>query len=85
MFVEPQEPGKGREVESAIKGGAIPKEFIPELKKNWSVSDSGILAGSFSGYKVIIVDGLHHDVDSSVLAFGLQVEHALKKLVLKVD
>ena len=33
LFVEPQEPGKGREVESAIKGGAIPKEFIPGVEK----------------------------------------------------
>ena len=73
LFVEPQEPGKGREVESAIKGGAIPKEFIPGVEKGIeTVSDSGILAGfPMIDYKVTIVDGLHHDVDSSVLAFEL--------------
>ena len=44
LNVEPQEPGKGRLVESAIKGGAIPKEFIPGVEKGIeTVSDSGIL------------------------------------------
>ena len=46
LAVEPLEPGKGREVESKIKGGAIPKEFIPGVEKGIeSVADSGILAG----------------------------------------
>ena len=73
LLVEPQEPGAGRLVESKIKGGAIPKEFIPGVEKGIeSVSDSGILAGfPLIDYKVTIVDGLHHDVDSSVLAFEL--------------
>ena len=44
-----------------------------------SVSDSGILAGfPIIDYKVKILDGLHHDVDSSVLALKLQVEHVLE-------
>ena len=46
LQVEPLEPGKGREVENKIKGGAIPKEFIPGVEKGVeSVADSGILAG----------------------------------------
>ena len=59
LFVEPQEPGKGREVESAIKGRF--KEFIPGVEKGIeTVSDSGILAGfPLIDYKVTIVDGLH--------------------------
>ncbi len=71
LLVEPLEPGKGREVENKIKGGAIPKEFIPGVEKGVeSVADSGILAGfPMIDYKVTILDGLHHDVDSSVLAF----------------
>ena len=81
LFVEPQEPGKGRDVESAIKGGAIPKEFIPGVEKGIeSVSDSGILAGfPLIDYKVTIVDGLHHDVDSSVLAFELASRACFKE------
>jgi elongation factor G len=73
LLVEPQEPGAGRTVESKIKGGAIPKEFIPGVEKGIeTISDGGILAGfPMIDYKVTILDGLHHDVDSSVLAFEL--------------
>ena len=73
LLVEPLDPGKGREVENKIKGGAIPKEFIPGVEKGVeSVADSGILAGfPLIDYKVTILDGLHHDVDSSVLAFEI--------------
>ena len=73
LLVEPQEPGKGREVDSKIKGGSIPKEFIPGVEKGIeTISDGGILAGfPMIDFKVTILDGLHHDVDSSVLAFEL--------------
>ncbi len=73
LNVEPLEPGKGREIENKIKGGAIPKEFIPGVEKGVeSVADNGILAGfPLIDYKVTILDGLHHDVDSSVLAFEI--------------
>tara|TARA_X000001036_G_scaffold344761_1_gene324422 strand:- start:186 stop:2264 length:2079 start_codon:yes stop_codon:yes gene_type:complete len=73
LSVEPLEPGKGREVENKIKGGSIPKEFIPGVEKGvLSVAESGILAGfPVIDYKVTIIDGLHHDVDSSVLAFEI--------------
>ena len=73
LLVEPLEAGKGREIENKIKGGAIPKEFIPGVEKGVeSVADSGILAGfPLIDYKVTILDGLHHDVDSSVLAFEI--------------
>ncbi len=81
LLIEPQEPGKGRLVESAIKGGAIPKEFIPGVEKGIeTVSDSGILAGfPMIDYKVTIIDGLHHDVDSSVLAFELASRACFKE------
>ena len=63
LSVEPLEPGKGREVDNKIKGGAIPKEFIPGVEKGvLSVAESGILAGfPVIDYKVTILDGLHHD------------------------
>ena len=81
LSVEPLEPGKGREIESKIKGGAIPKEFIPGVEKGVeSVSDNGILAGfPIIDYKVTILDGLHHDVDSSVLAFELASRQCFKE------
>src|SRR6056300_1076208 len=85
LLVEPQEPGKGRAVESKIKGGAIPKEFIPGVEKGIeTVSDSGILAGfPLIDYKVTILDGLHHDVDSSVLAFELASRSCFKEACTK--
>ncbi len=85
LLVEPQEPGKGREVESKIKGGAIPKEFIPGVEKGIeTVADSGILAGfPMIDYKVTILDGLHHDVDSSVLAFELASRACFKEACTK--
>tara|TARA_Y100000741_G_scaffold186858_1_gene142102 strand:- start:260 stop:2335 length:2076 start_codon:yes stop_codon:yes gene_type:complete len=90
LNVEPLEPGKGREVENKIKGGAIPKEFIPGVEKGVeSVADSGILAGfPLIDYKVTILDGLHHDVDSSVLAFEIAsrmcFREACQKATLKL-
>ena len=85
LLVEPQEPGAGRSVESKIKGGAIPKEFIPGVEKGIeTISDSGILAGfPMIDYKVTILDGLHHDVDSSVLAFELASRACFKEACTK--
>jgi elongation factor G len=87
LAIEPLEPGKGREVENKIKGGAIPKEFIPGVEKGIeSVSDSGILAGfPIIDYKVTIVDGLHHDVDSSVLAFEIASRHCFKEVCTRAS
>ncbi|MDC0642965.1 EF-Tu/IF-2/RF-3 family GTPase, partial [Candidatus Pelagibacter sp.] len=85
LLVEPQEPGTGRSVESKIKGGAIPKEFIPGVEKGIeTVSDNGILCGfPMIDYKVTILDGLHHDVDSSVLAFELAGRACFKEACTK--
>ncbi len=85
LSVEPLNPGEGRQVESLIKGGAIPKEFIPGVEKGIeSVSDSGILAGfPLIDYKVEIIDGLHHDVDSSVLAFEIASRYCFKEACTK--
>jgi len=82
LSVEPLEPGKGREIENKIKGASIPKEFIPGVEKGVvSVADSGILAGfPIIDYKVTILDGLHHDVDSSVLAFEIASRYCFKEL-----
>ena len=85
LSVEPLEPGKGREVENKIKGGAIPKEFIPGVEKGIErVAETGILAGfPLIDYKVTIIDGLHHDVDSSVLAFEIASRTCFKEACQK--
>jgi elongation factor G len=82
LSVEPLAPGKGREIENKIKGASIPKEFIPGVEKGVeSVAESGILAGfPIIDYKVTILDGLHHDVDSSVLAFEIAARYCFKEL-----
>jgi elongation factor G len=87
LSVEPLSPGKGREIENKIKGGAIPKEFIPGVEKGVeSVADSGILAGfPLIDYKVTILDGLHHDVDSSVLAFEIASRYCFKEACTKAS
>jgi len=87
LCVEPLEPGKGREIENKIKGGAIPKEFIPGVEKGVeSVANSGILAGfPLIDYKVTILDGLHHDVDSSVLAFEIASRYCFKEACAKAS
>ena len=74
-------------MENKIKGGAIPKEFIPGVEKGIeSVADSGTLAGfPLIDYKVTIVDGLHHDVDSSVLAFEIASKAAFREGIAKAS
>lgn len=64
---------KAFEFESQIKGGSIPKEYIPGVVKGVeSVLNNGVLAGfPVQGIKAVLLDGAYHDVDSSVLAFEI--------------
>ncbi|WOI56497.1 elongation factor G [Palleronia sp. LCG004] len=73
LEITPTEPGEGYSFESRIVGGSVPKEFIPGVEKGiQSVMDSGPLAGfPVIDFKVALVDGKFHDVDSSVLAFEI--------------
>ncbi|MBN8294642.1 elongation factor G [Rhodobacter sp. NTK016B] len=73
LEITPTEPGEGYSFESRIIGGAVPKEYIPGVEKGIkSVMDSGPLAGfPVIDFKVALVDGAFHDVDSSVLAFEI--------------
>jgi len=79
---EPGEPGSGFVFESAIVGGAIPKEYIPGVEKGLaSVKDNGLLAGfPLIDFKATLTDGKYHDVDSSVLAFEIASRAAFKEL-----
>ncbi|MGH1426252.1 MAG: elongation factor G [Pseudooceanicola sp.] len=73
MIISPTEAGEGYSFESRIVGGSIPREYIPGVEKGIkSVMDSGPLAGfPVIDFKVALIDGKFHDVDSSVLAFEI--------------
>ncbi|MFD1343549.1 elongation factor G [Litorisediminicola beolgyonensis] len=73
LIITPTEAGEGYSFESRIVGGSVPKEYIPGVEKGIkSVMDSGPLAGfPVIDFKVALVDGKFHDVDSSVLAFEI--------------
>jgi elongation factor G len=80
LEIEPTEPGEGYSFESKIVGGVVPKEYIPGVEKGiQSVMDSGPLAGfPVIDFKVALVDGAYHDVDSSVLAFEIAARQAMR-------
>ena len=80
MIISPTETGEGYSFESKIVGGVIPKEYIPGVEKGiQSVMDSGPLAGfPVIDFKVSLIDGAYHDVDSSVLAFEIAGRAALR-------
>jgi elongation factor G len=73
MIIKPTVPGEGYSFESKIVGGSIPKEYIPGVEKGIkSVMDSGPLAGfPVIDFKVELIDGKYHDVDSSIMAFEI--------------
>ena len=81
MIISPTAPGEGYSFESRIVGGSIPKEYIPGVEKGIkSVMDSGPLAGfPVIDFKVALIDGKFHDVDSSVLAFEIAGRMAMRE------
>lgn len=81
LVITPTEPGEGYSFESKIVGGAVPKEYIPGVEKGIkSVMDSGPLAGfPVIDFKVALIDGAFHDVDSSVLAFEIATRAAMRE------
>lgn len=76
----PNEPGKGFEFIDAIKGGTVPREYIPAVEKGLKEAlSNGVLAGfPVVDVKVTLFDGSYHDVDSSELAFKLAAILAFK-------
>jgi len=81
MVISPTEPGEGYSFESRIVGGSVPKEYIPGVEKGiQSVMDSGPLAGfPVIDFKVALIDGKFHDVDSSVLAFEIAARMCMRE------
>ncbi|MFK7939835.1 MAG: elongation factor G [Roseovarius sp.] len=81
MIISPTEPGEGYSFESRIVGGSVPKEYVPGVEKGIeSVMDSGPLAGfPVIDFKVALIDGKFHDVDSSVMAFEIAARMAMRE------
>jgi len=87
LKVEPNEQGKGYEFIDAIKGGTVPREFIPAVDKGLQET---IVAGVLAGYpiedvKVTLFDGSYHDVDSNENAFKMAASFAFKDACRKAD
>ena len=85
--VEPQEPGKGFEFVDAIKGGVVPREYIPAVEKGVvEALTSGVLAGyPVVDVKVTLTFGSYHDVDSSEQAFKMAAIFGFKEAARKAS
>ena len=85
LEAEPLPKGSGIEFEDLIKGGAIPREYIPAVEKG--IHDA-LSSGPISGYPVVdikfsLTDGSYHDVDSSEMAFRIAGAMAAKSILQK--
>jgi elongation factor G len=85
--VEPQKPGSGFEFVDAVKGGSIPREYIPAVEKGVrEATENGALAGyPMVDVKVTLFDGSYHDVDSSEIAFKIAGSMAFKEATRKAN
>ena len=80
LTIEPQEPGKGFEFVDQIKGGVVPREFIPAVEKGLiDTLPNGVLAGfPVVDVKVTLTFGSYHDVDSNENAFKMAASMGFK-------
>ncbi|CAI0948590.1 Elongation factor G [Serratia liquefaciens] len=87
LTVEPNEPGKGFEFFDEIKGGVIPGEFIPAVRKGvLEALNNGVLAGyQVVDVKVHLTFGSYHDVDSSEQAFRMAAIFGFKEACRQAD
>ncbi len=85
--LEPQEPGKGFEFVDAIKGGVVPREYIPAVEKGViEALTSGVLAGyPVVDVKVTLTFGSYHDVDSNEMAFKMAALFGFKEAARKAN
>lgn len=81
IHVEPREPGEGYLFESKIVGGSIPKEYIAPIDQGiQEAAKSGIVGGfEVMDFKVTLLDGSYHEVDSSEMAFKIAGSMAIKE------
>ncbi len=85
-IIEPLEPGsEGFEFESKVVGGNVPKEYWPAIEKGFRLSkDKGVLAGfPMLDFKVTLVDGGFHAVDSSAVAFEIAAKSGYRQTIPK--
>lgn len=87
ITLEPQVPGAGFEFVDAVKGGSIPREYIPAVEKGVKeATENGALAGyPVVDVKVTLFDGSYHDVDSSEIAFKIAGSMAFKAAMRKAN
>lgn len=87
LKIEPNETGKGYEFVDAIKGGVVPREYIPAVDKGLQ---DAITSGVLAGYPVVdikftLFDGSYHDVDSNENAFRMAASMAFKEGMRKAN
>ncbi|MBN1897482.1 MAG: elongation factor G [Spirochaetes bacterium] len=85
LEISPTDPGQGFEFKNDIKGGSVPKEYIPAIEKGII---EALHEGIYAGYPVVDVqarlfDGSYHDVDSSEIAFKIAAKECFKKAFRK--
>jgi len=85
IMLEPMPPGGGFVWENEIRGGAIPREYIPSVEKGIiDAMENGIMAGyPVVDIKVSLIDGQYHEVDSSEMAFKIAGSMAFKEAAAK--
>ncbi len=85
--VEAQEPGTGNQFVDAIKGGVIPKDYLPAIEKGVKeASDQGVLAGyPLVDIKATVYDGSYHEVDSSEASFKMAAIFGFKEACRKAE
>ncbi len=83
VVIEPNDKGEGFAFESKIVGGSVPKEYVPGVEKGFrDSSDNGTIAGfPLIDWKVTLVDGQTHDVDSSVGAFEIAARACFRESI----
>ena len=83
--IEPGEPGSGFVFESAVTGGNVPREYWPAVEKGFrSMMEEGVLAGfPLMDFKVTLLDGGFHAVDSSAIAFEIAAKAAYRQTIPK--
>ncbi len=85
--LEPLDSGQGLQFENKIRGGSIPKEYIPAIEKGfYEACESGPLAGfTMTDVKFTLTDGTFHEVDSSEMAFRMAAIFGLREAAEKAD
>jgi elongation factor G len=81
--IEPLERGAGFEFVDEVTGGTIPKEFIPAVEKGFeSQKETGVIAGYPTvDFRVTLIEGKYHDVDSSALAFEIAAKACFREAI----